>query len=126
MENEIRRVIAELGRAIGARDFDAAVACFSAEAVLLMPGQSMVSGLPAIRAALEGLFGGGAPQVEVTVMRVVVAGSGDLAYAFGTGVTQGEPPHGGYRSKWIAVLRREGQGWRIVADTFNADAAELG
>jgi len=76
--------------------------------------------------AREGLFGGGAPQVEVTAMRVVVAASGDLAYAFGTGVTQGEPPDDGTRSKWIAVLRREAQGWKIVADTFNADAAELG
>jgi ketosteroid isomerase-like protein len=123
MEAEIRRVIADLGRGIAARDFEAAGSCFSAEAVLMMPGQPMVSGLPAIRAALEGLFGGGAPLVEVAVMRVVVAASSDLAYAFGTGVTQGETA---LRSKWIAVLRREAQGWKIVADTFNADAAELG
>jgi len=89
----------------------------------MMPGQSMVSGLPAIRASLEGLFGGGAPEVEVTVLRVVVAASEDLAYAFGTGVTQAESP---VRSKWIAVFRREGNSWKIVADTFNADDAELG
>jgi len=49
MENEIRRVIAELGRGIVARDFGAAVSCFSAEAV-----------------------------------RMVVAASNVLAYAFGT------------------------------------------
>ena len=88
----------------------------------MVPGQPMVSGLPAIRAALEGLFGGGAAEVEVTVMRVVVAASNDLAYAFGTGVTQAPTP---LRSKWIAVLRREAESWKIVADTFNADAAQF-
>jgi hypothetical protein len=36
MENEIRRVIAELGRGIVARDFGAAVSCFSAEAVRMV------------------------------------------------------------------------------------------
>jgi uncharacterized protein (TIGR02246 family) len=121
IESDIRRIIAELGRSIEARDFDAAAACFATDAVLMLPGQPIIIGSAAIRAALAGMFTQETPAVEVTVRCVEASASGDLAYAYGNGVTHAPMPR---RSKWIAVLRRQhGAGeWRIVADIFNEEA----
>lgn len=122
-EAEIRRVIAELGRCIGARDFDGAAACFAPDAVLMLPGSSMVLGSAAIRSKLSSAFGAGSPEVAVTVTRVEVAASGELAFAIGTGVTHAATA---LRSKWVAVLRRHEGAWKIAVDTFNADDAPAG
>ena len=120
VETDIRHIIAELGRRIEARDFDAAAACFAADAVLLLPGQPMASGAVAIRVALAAMFAAGSPAVEVSVRRIEVAASGELAYAYGTGLTHAPTP---LRSKWIAVFRWQDGAWRIAVDAFNADAA---
>ena len=117
-EAQIRRVIAELGRCIEARDFDGVAACFARDAVLMLPGSAMLRGAEVIRIALSAAFGAGAPKVDVAVERVEVAGSGELAYAIGTGVTHSTPP---LRSKWTAVLRRHEGAWKIAVDIHNAD-----
>ena len=117
-EADIRRVLAELGRCIDARDFDGAGACFAPDAALMMPGREMVRGAAAIRLALAQVFGAGAPEVEVSVERVEVAQSGDLAYAIGTGITHSSPP---LRSKWAAMFRRYEGAWKITVDIHNAD-----
>lgn len=118
-EAEIRRVIAELGRCIESRDFDGAAACFAHDAVLMMPGSPMLRGAQAIRASLAAAFGADAPKVEVTVERVDVARSDDLAHAIGIGITHTTPP---LRSKWAAMLRRHEGAWKITVDIHNADA----
>ena len=56
-EADIRRVIAELGRCIGARDFDGAAACFAPDAVLMLPGRAILRGADEIRGALAVAFG---------------------------------------------------------------------
>jgi len=118
-ETEIRRVIAELGRRIGSRDFDGAAACYAYDAVLMMPGSAMLRGAEAIRSSLEAAFGADAPKVDVAVERVDVARSDDLAYAIGTGITHTTPP---MRSKWAAMFRRYEGAWKITVDIHNADA----
>jgi uncharacterized protein (TIGR02246 family) len=122
-EAEIRRVIAELGRCIESRDFDAAAASFAPDAVLMLPGSPMVHGSAAIGSTLAVAFGAGSPVVEVSVTRVEVAASGELAFAIGTGVTHAATALG---SKWVAVLRRHDGAWKIVVDAFNADVAPAG
>jgi uncharacterized protein (TIGR02246 family) len=118
-EVEIPRVIAELGRCIDARDFDGAAACFTPDAVLMMPGSAMIRGVDAIRSAMSVAFGAGALKIEVMVERVEVARSDDLAHAIGTGLTHSSPP---LRSKWAAMFRRHEGAWRIAVDIHNADA----
>lgn len=117
-EAEIRRVIAELGRCIDARDFDGAAACFAPDSVLMLPGIPLVRGVAAIRSALASGFGAGAPKVDVMVERVDVARSDDLAYAVGAGITYSTPP---MRSKWAAMFRRHDGAWKITVDIHNAD-----
>lgn len=116
-EAAIRRVLADLGARIDARDFAAAAECFASDAVLMLPGAPATLGRPAIGLALAAAFGGGAPQVTVTVSKIELAESGELAYARGTGVTRGK---NALHSKWVAVFRKEPRDdWRIVADIFN-------
>jgi ketosteroid isomerase-like protein len=116
-EAAIRRIIADLGARIGAHDFVTAADCFADDAVLMLPGSRAIEGRPAIGAALAAAFGGGAPQVAVTVAKIDVAESGELAYARGTGVTHGP---NALHSKWVAVFRKNPTGdWRIAADIFN-------
>lgn len=117
-EAEIRRVIAELGRCIDARDFDGAADCFTPDAVLMMPGNAMIRGVDAIRSALSVAFGAEAPKVEVTVDSIEVARSDDLAHAIGTGLTHSAPP---MRSKWAVMFRRQDGTWKIAVDIHNAD-----
>ena len=117
-ETEIRRVIAELGGCIGSRDFDGAAACFAHDAVLMMPGSAMLRGAEAIRSSLAAAFGADAPKVDVTVERVDVARSDDLAFAIGAGVTHTTPP---MRSKWAAMFRRYEGAWKIAVDIHNTD-----
>lgn len=117
-EDEIRRLLAELDRCIGSRDFDGAAACFAHDAVLMLPGSAMVRGADAIRSALESAFGAEAPRVDVTVERVDVAGSDDLAHAIGTGITHTTPS---MRSKWAAMFRRHDGAWKITVDIHNLD-----
>lgn len=117
-EGKIRRVLAELGRCIGARDFDGVADCFTPDAVLMLPGSAMVRGSGAIRSALEASFGADAPKVDITVERVEVAQSGELAHAIGTGITHSTPP---LRSKWAAMFRLHEGAWKITVDIHNAD-----
>ena len=119
-DSDIRHIISRLGRSIEGRDFDAAAALFAEDAVLMLPGQPMIGGNAAIRGALATLFAPGSPAVEVVVSRAETARSGDLAFAYGTGVTHAPSP---LRSKWLAVFRKLDGHWKIVVDTFNADAA---
>ena len=121
-DSDIRHIISRLGRSIEGRDFDAAAALFAEDAVLMLPGQPMFGGSAAIRGALSTLFAPGSPAVEVVVSRVETARSGDLAFAYGTGLTHAPGP---LRSKWLAVFRKLNGDWKIVVDTFNADAATV-
>src|ERR1700742_4956567 len=115
---EIHGVIAELGRCIEAGDFDGAAACFAADAVLKLPGSSMVRGAAAIRSALASAFDAQAPKVDIAVERVEVAQSDDLAYAVGSGITHSVPP---VPSKWAAIFRRHQGVWKIAVDIHNDD-----
>lgn len=117
-EVEIRLVLAQLGRCIGSRDFDGAAACFASDAVLMLPGSPMLRGAGAIRSALESGFGAEGPRIEVTVERIEVAVSSDIACAIGSGLTHSTPPT---RSKWAAMFRRQEGAWKIAVDIHNAD-----
>ena len=89
------------------------------------------SGVPkfasAIAAELRAAFSD--PNVEVTVRstRIEVSADERLASAWGSGLTTITDPATGRKtriaSKWLAVYRREGDGWKVAADAFNADDA---
>jgi uncharacterized protein (TIGR02246 family) len=126
-EQAIRLLQDEMARAFGNRDFDAVLRCYAGDAVLLAPGRPAAVGSAAIAAELRAAFSD--PNVEVTVRstRIEVSADERLASAWGSGLTTITDPATGRKtriaSKWLAVYRREGGGWKVAADAFNADDA---
>ena len=114
-----------LARAFEARDFEAVLACYADDAVLLAPGRPPALGREAIAIELQAAFSDPQVAVAVRTRRIEVCAQGDLACAWGTGLTTITDPATGrltiLPSKWLAVYRRQADGWRVAADTFNAD-----
>lgn len=121
-EEQIRALEAKLGRAVAARDFDTALQCYARDAVLLLPGQVRIEGREAIGKTLRAAFADPHSKVEVQVDLVEVDATGQLAFAYGTGLTTdgggpGAPPFS--TSKWLSVFRKHDGAWEIAADAVN-------
>lgn len=121
-EEQIRALEAKLGQAMAARDFDTALQCYARDAVLLLPGQVRIEGREAIGKMLRAAFADPRSKVEVQVDRVEVDAAGEMAFAYGTGLTTvaegpGAPPFS--TSKWLSVFRKRDGAWEIAADAFN-------
>jgi uncharacterized protein (TIGR02246 family) len=118
-----------LARAFQGRDFETVLGCYAEDAVLLAPGRPPARGKAAIEMELRAAFAN--PQVSVTVRitRTEVAPAGDLAWAWGDGLTTITDPatrrQSVSASKWLAVYRRQPDGWRIAADAFNTDDPQV-
>jgi uncharacterized protein (TIGR02246 family) len=114
-----------LARAFASRDFDAVMQCYAGDAVLLAPGRAAACGKMAIAAELRAAFSDPHVAVAVRTTRIEVSAGGDLACAWGTGLTTITEAATGRQttvaSKWLAVYRRHADGWQIAADAFNAD-----
>ena len=117
-----------MAHAFGARDFDAVSRCYAHDAVLLAPGRPAAVGRAAIALELRAAFA--APHVDVVVRttRIDLSPDGEFASAWGSGLTTvADPAAGGavrrITSKWLAVYRRDPDGWKVAADAFNTDDA---
>jgi uncharacterized protein (TIGR02246 family) len=126
-EEAIRLLQDEMARAFSNREFDAVMRCYAGDAVLLAPGRPAAVGSAAIALELRAAFAD--PDVEVAVRstRIDVSADERMAAAWGSGLTTITDPATGRKtriaSKWLAVYRREGDGWKVAADAFNADDA---
>ncbi len=121
-ESQIRALEARLGQAMAAHDLDVALRCYAQDAVLLLPGRPGISGREAIRDALRAAFAGPRASIAVQVQHVEVDAAGQMAFAYGIGLTTvgdgpGAPPPS--TSKWLSVFRKRDGAWEIAADAFN-------
>jgi uncharacterized protein (TIGR02246 family) len=125
-EAEIRQLQERLARAFGDRDFEAVLRCYADDAVLLAPGRPAATGKAAISAELQAAFSNPNVEVVVRATKIDIAADDRLANAWGTGLTTIADPRTRdetrIASKWLAVYRREADGWKVVADAFNVDA----
>lgn len=99
-----------------------ASAFYTDDAVLLPPNAPLVRGIQAIGEFWQAFFEAG--TADVTIETAQVEESGDLAYGLGFyGVTLPRPEGGTFRDtgKYVVVYRRQGDSWRVAADTFNTD-----
>lgn len=101
-----------LTRALGTGDLDAAAACFSPEACLVLADGTAAHGTAAIRDRLAGLIASGA-EVEIELTGVLFAGDTALAYECWSTRAGGEggfshAPHS------TLVLRRFGEEWKLA------------
>jgi uncharacterized protein (TIGR02246 family) len=118
---QIRALEGRLGQAVAAHDFDTAMRCYARDAVLLLPGQARLEGREAIGKFLRASFADARNSIGVMIDRVEVDAAGELAFAYGTGLTTAGGPGAPQTSasKWLAVFRKRDGAWEIAADTVD-------
>ena len=111
-------------KAEGARDLDAKMRLFTADAVLLPPGAERVVGQQAIRAWHEAAWKGNKYQCSGTVDEVQVLGEWGFARGTFSGVltpTNGAAPARD-SGKFMTVVRRQADGtWKLARVIWNAN-----
>jgi len=124
-EAVIRAAEATWSTAAGAKQLDATVAYYSADASLLAPNAPIATGAEAIRATWTQLLALHGFSIHWQPAKVEVARSADLAFAQGTYEltttnAQGSPVTD--RGKYVDVWKKQADGtWKVVADIFNSD-----
>ena len=106
---------------------DSLDAIYAADVDLMPPGEPAISGLEAAKKWFQAMLS--QMNVEANYTSSHVAISGDLAVDRYTATFGGTPKTGGPAVteviKGVHVLKRQpGGGWKIVLDTWNADAPE--
>jgi ketosteroid isomerase-like protein len=120
----IKDLDAQWAKTAASHDVDGTVAYYSDDASVMPPNAPAVSDKQAIRAGWAAMMG---PGTDVTwqASKVVVASSGDMAYAAGSYTAtmkdaQGNPvnDHGKYMEVW----KKQADGkWKAVEDIWNSD-----
>jgi uncharacterized protein (TIGR02246 family) len=125
-EGAIRQLLADSQRNFAAHDFDKVMKFYASDSVLFLPGKPMLKGSEAIKAAMRDTFGDPNVTIDVNPESIVVAASGEIAYAYGTGIsTITDPVNKSVttaRSKWVTVFKKQPDGsWQAAADIYNSD-----
>jgi uncharacterized protein (TIGR02246 family) len=125
-KEKIRGVDTEWARAAQAGEGTAIAALYTADAVLLPPGEPMVKGAAAKKYWVDFTNGFSGPTELNTI---AVEGAGGVASAIGTYKMTLTPKKPGAKplppeqGKYIEVLKRQDDGsWRIVYDIWNPNA----
>jgi ketosteroid isomerase-like protein len=122
LTTEVEASNREFCAALEARDFDRIAACFTADAVMLVPGAPPVNGPAEARAYFEGV-----PPVRGATMRPTkVEAVGDAVAEAGTYSMTVELEEGPFEDvgKYMAVHNRDEDGrLRLWFDTYHSDAA---
>lgn len=120
-EEAVRAVASAIIEADNQGDLEKVLRLYTSDAVLMPPGGEPVEGLDAIRAHYGSLFSRFSLRASLVSRETIV--SGDWAFDRGTtGVVStskvtGETTEA--RDKYLMVLRREEDGWRIARLIWN-------
>lgn len=119
----VLRLDEEWSRAAGERDVDRVLSYWSDDATVFPPGSPPIVGKPAIREYVARSFQMPGFGITWKTTRVVVARSGELAYATGTNRVTFSGPDGSpvtVEGKAVTVWRKEpGGAWKCVIDIWN-------
>ena len=125
-KQSVRAVDAEWARAAQAGEGTAIAALYTADAVLLPPGEPMVKGVAAKKYWVDFANGFSGPT-ELNTM--AVEGGGDVATAIGTYKMSLTPKKAGAKplpteeGKYLEVLKRQDDGsWKLVYDMWSPNA----
>jgi uncharacterized protein (TIGR02246 family) len=112
---------------IAAKDADALMRYYAADAVAYPPEQPTLNGADAIRGLADALIADPAFAATWDVRPVEVAGSGDVGYSTAMGSLTYTGPDGTpvtEQMRDVHVWRREADGsWKITIDVWNSPAA---
>ncbi len=112
--------------AVLARDTTAIANFYSDDARLLPANAPRANGREAIGHAWAGFLGMPNLQLSFTSSEVIVSQAGDLAIDIGAydmkwNDAKGKPMND--VGKYVTVMKKTDQGWKIIVDTFNSDMA---
>ncbi|MDH4069824.1 MAG: DUF4440 domain-containing protein [Ignavibacteria bacterium] len=116
---------ADIAWSEAAKDFETHVAAFLDDAVVLAPGEEMISGKTAIEATLGAFYDDPGFSVSWKPMKSEGSGSGDLGYSYGTYHMTMTGPDGVMHDegKYATVWKKQADGsWKVAVDMFNSSA----
>ena len=114
-------------QAFASKDADKIAAFYSGDASVLITDSPIITGIPAITAALKPMIADKNFSITFASDKVDVAKSGDIAYSLGTYTMTSTAPKGKKavteKGKYVTVFKKQGDGsWKTAADIINADA----
>jgi uncharacterized protein (TIGR02246 family) len=128
-EDDVRAVADKIIAADNARDLNAVLQLYEADAVLLPPNEQPVVGRDAIRPRYEALFRSMAPAIVGKLDEVHVAGEWAFIRGSNSGEMQplgGQSPPRKLNDVFLMIVRREPDGqWRIARLMWHAGSAVL-
>lgn len=109
--------------ALVGRDSNLVASFYADDARLLMPNEPMAQGRDAIRSSWGQLLADTTFTLSFQSSDVLVANSGDMAVDIGTYSARFPTPRGPFQDtgKYVTVMRKVGDEWKIVADAANSD-----
>jgi len=124
-EAAIREADMAWSKTAEAKQVDAMIGYYAADAMVLAPNEPLASGKEAVSKLITGMFAMPGFSVSWQSAKVEVARSGDLGYSQGTFQMAMNDPKGNPmtdRGKYITVWRKQGDGtWKVVVDMINTD-----
>ena len=114
-------------QAYATRDMDKIGLYYTDDASVFMTGSPVITGNPAIRAALKPMVADKNFSITFASDKVEVSKAGDLAYSQGAYTSTMTNPRTKKvlteQGKFVTVFKKQPDGaWKAVADIFNADA----
>ena len=115
----LNKLAAEWAAAFNARNASKIALLYADDAVVMPPNKPMVKGRAAIEAHFKGEIEQGPTNFQLNPFESAISGS----QAFEVGTTTVSLPGGEIdRGKYVVVLKRVGNDWKIAYDIYNGDA----
>jgi uncharacterized protein (TIGR02246 family) len=111
-----------------AKDADKFASYYADDASALMPGEPLISGKPAIAAALKSMFGDPNFSLNFQATRADASKGGDFVYTQGSYTMAMSDPKTRKpvtdKGKYLTIFKKQADGsWKAVADMINSDGA---
>jgi uncharacterized protein (TIGR02246 family) len=115
----LNKLAAEWAAGFNAKDAAKVASLYADDAVLMPPNLPMVKGRASIEAHFKGEIQQGVTNLQLKPMESAISGS----QAFEAGTSTATVPGGQTDvGKYLVVLKRVGNDWKIAYDIYNSDA----
>jgi uncharacterized protein (TIGR02246 family) len=120
----IRDAIAASSTSSVDQNIDKFLAFYDPDASVFMPDAPVVTGRPAMKAAMQSAFADPNFSIDIQIAKVEVSKSSDYGYAQGTFTQKATNPKTkkveAREGKWVTVFKKEtDRSWKAVSDIFN-------
>jgi ketosteroid isomerase-like protein len=123
-EAAIRKIDVAWSHAAETKDLDGAVAPYAADGSVLPFNVPIATGAVAIRQVWSSLMSKPGFHLSFAPTKIVIAGSGDMAWEVGTFELKLNDAQGNaitMPGKYVVTWKKLGGTWKVAADIFNTD-----